>query len=429
MVQFISAPQPKPKSVASQLLEGAAEGALSGYQTYLMQKERNRLLAKEQKETEEAKAKEAKKREAYEKLGIPADVDPQIAKEILKQRGEDKRRQDIYDMFGLKKSAVQQALGTDPQAQGMPQAMGQPTPEPGVGETDTAWMDAVGLPQQDRAKAPEAMSAWENMSDEQRTAIAIQEPQLARILEQGREFNQRQRLSEREFLFKQQEAMPGKEFSKIREKAVAEYVNNAITGLQEAEDMMNTIDTAEKAIKGDITGPGLTAIAKNNPYAQLFLGLTEDEALLQATNKKLLEGTKGIFGSKPTEREIFLLLNSMLPSIGKTQEANLAGLNFIKRINEMKLLHSQIVMKLTNGGIKYIPDLEQKVSQSMTPFAEKLRDDLIKANEQFGEQPQKKEMQKKSGAIKVKAPDGTLWEMTQEQIDNAKKEGVEFAPV
>lgn len=221
---------------------------------------------------------------------------------------------------------------------------------------------------------------------------------------------------------------PGADFAASREKAVSEYVNNAISQGEDAEDLKYTIATAKKAINGDITGPGVQAILKNNPYSQLYVGLSPDEASLQAANKKLLEGSKGIFGSKPTEREIFLLLNSMLPSIGKTKEANLAGLGFIERINDMKLLYSQMVDELTDGGTKYIPDLERQVNARLKPISEKLRQDLEVAVKELPKEDQKGS-ENKSSTIKVQAPDGSKWEMTQAQIDAAKEKNVIFKPI
>lgn len=225
---------------------------------------------------------------------------------------------------------------------------------------------------------------------------------------------------------------PGDEFSTIREKAIAEYVNAGLAAGEEAENLRFSLDQSRKALEGDITGPGLTAIAKNNPYTQLLVGLTPDESLLQASNKKLLEGSKGIFGSKPTEREIFLLLNSMLPSIGKTKEANLAGLNFIERVNDLKLMHSDLISELTEGGTKFVADLERQVNARMRPFAEKLRTDLEVAVEAINQlQPQngKNQSKGKPGQIKVRAPDGTTGFMSQENIDKAKANNVIFTPV
>lgn len=223
---------------------------------------------------------------------------------------------------------------------------------------------------------------------------------------------------------------PGDEFASIREKSIADYVNTAITSGEEADNLRFSLDEARKALQGDVSGPGFTALAKNNPYMQILVGLTPDESLLLSANKKLLEGTKSIFGSKPTEREIFLLLNSMLPSIGKTKEANLAGLNFIERVNDMKLMHSDFVSELTQGGTKFIPDLERQVNAKMRPYAETLKKDLSIAVEALNDsEGQKKASKGKAGQIKVKSPDGKVGFMTQENIDKAKANNVIFTPV
>ncbi len=217
---------------------------------------------------------------------------------------------------------------------------------------------------------------------------------------------------------------PGTEFSNIREKSVADYTNNSITKGEEAEDLKYTIETAKKAIQGEVAGPGLEAMAKNNPYMQLLTGLTPDEAALQAANKKLVGGAKGIFGSKPTEREIFLLLNSMLPSIGKSKEANMAGLDYIERVNDMAIMHSDIVNELTDGGTKYVPDIERQVNAKMRPYSERLREDLKSSVESLS--PKDKES---TDRILVRSPDGTEGRMTQKQIDDAKAKNVIFTPV
>ena len=222
--------------------------------------------------------------------------------------------------------------------------------------------------------------------------------------------------------------IPGKEYSKIREKNIAEYVDNAFSKGQEAEDLTETIDIAEKAIEGDITEPGFMATVKNNPYGQLMLDLTPDEATLQSTNKTMLAGSKGIFGSKPTEKEIFLLLNSMLPSIGKSKEANRASLKYLKRMNDMKIDYANIVDELTEGGQKFVSNLERQVNARMKPKAEKLKSDLQKSVEKLSPED-KKVGEYFNKQIKVKAPDGKGYNMSQSQIDAAKAKGVTFEPI
>lgn len=217
----------------------------------------------------------------------------------------------------------------------------------------------------------------------------------------------------------------GDEYSKLREKSISEYVNQGLQEGEDAEGQKFAISEARKAVNGEVTGPGWQAVLKHSPYSQLLIGLTPDEAALQAANKKLLEGSKGIFGAKPTEREIFLLLNEMLPSIGKTKEANEAGIDFIEKVNEMKIARSAIIDELTNGGSKYVPDLQKQVNNQMKPLQEALKNELQDAVKKYVSPESKKEQQ----PIKVKAPDGSFWSMTQEQIDSAKEKGVNFEPV
>lgn len=211
----------------------------------------------------------------------------------------------------------------------------------------------------------------------------------------------------------------GKKYREGREKSVSDYVEKTKTDGDNAEDMKFSLAESRRAIEGDITGPGYKALLKENPYSQIILGLTPDEALLQASNKKLLEGSKGLFGPKPTEREIFLLLNSMLPSIGKTKEANLAGLDFIEKINDMKILKSEIVNEITDGGEKYVPNIQQVVQERMKPLVEQLKIELNDANKKF----------EGTEKIKVTAPDGSVGMMTKKQIEEAKKQNVIFTPV
>lgn len=207
----------------------------------------------------------------------------------------------------------------------------------------------------------------------------------------------------RSFVSGSKSADSGKEYHKMREKSVADYVQNAFDAGEAAQDQKFVIESARKAIKGDIQGPGVIAMIKENPYGRLFMGLTPDESQLQAVNKKLLEGTKGVFGAKPTEREIFLLLNDMLPSIYKTKEANEAGLDFVDKVNDMKLAHAQIVDQLTEGGTVFVPDLQRKVNEAMRPLHEALLTELKEAQAKFADE--KKESGKQEnpqGKVRVK---------------------------
>ena len=55
---------------------------------------------------------------------------------------------------------------------------------------------------------------------------------------------------------------------------------------------------------------------------------------------------------------------------------------------------------------------------------DKMQDDAMRLAKEFEEQ--KKPKTNKNGYIKVKAPDGSFWNMTQAQIETAKSKGVIF---
>ena len=223
-----------------------------------------------------------------------------------------------------------------------------------------------------------------------------------------------------------------KKYQNLRAENISEYVNEAFNKGKEAEELRSDIFEAEQAIKsGNIEGPGFKATLKTNPYTQLIMGLTPEEAVLQAANKKFLGGTKGIFGSKPTEREIFLLLNSMLPSIGKTQETNMVGLRFIQRMNDMALMHADIVDQLTQSGTKFVPNLEAAVNKLMQPYGEQLRKEMIQAKTELEKNETnrtKNKEQKKApeGTQKYKSPDGKIFYATPEQVALAAEAGEKY---
>ena len=347
----------------------------------------------------EAKQAQERKRVGAQTAGINPDLPESLQKVQYEHNLQNQQLQGIV-------GGNQQGAG----AQNVPGAPGAQPPTPGMTTNQTPPQEGGGNQQGFQYK---------DLSDEQLVqlrGIPAFKNQADSELKRRQEQNKAKK--------------PGDEFANIREKSIADYVNNGIAAGEEAESLRFSLDEARKALQGDITGPGFKALAKNNPYTQLLVGLTPDESLLQAANKKLLEGSKGIFGSKPTEREIFLLLNSMLPSIGKTKEANLAGLNFIERVNDLKLMHSDLISELTEGGTKFIPDLERQVNAKMRPMAETLRKDLAVAVEALDESEKENKSPKgKNGKIRVTAPDGkTTGYMTQEQIDKAKANNVIFTP-
>lgn len=203
----------------------------------------------------------------------------------------------------------------------------------------------------------------------------------------------------------------GGEFGKLREKQVAEDYQSVANDAKQAASDVYAIQTAKRAISsGEITGPGLMAIAKKNPFLAPFVGLTPSESELQAATKSLLgSSAKGTFGAKPTEREIFILLDQMLPAIGKTQEANLAGLNYIEEVTNLKALAGEYADLITNGGQVYVPDFERRLSAAMAPHAEALKTQL------------EADIKKYQGASEKKSNNQKALSPSQQLIEQARK--------
>ena len=231
----------------------------------------------------------------------------------------------------------------------------------------------------------------------------------------------------------QEAAKPGDEFLKGREKAVTDYVNHNLELRDQAEDMTYTLNEARRVAKGDITGPGVKASLMTNPYTKILLNETPDEAALLAINKKLLEGTKGLFGSKPTEREIFLLMNSMLPAIGRSKEANLASIDMIEKFNNLKIKKADLIDTLTEQGTKYIPNLESTINNLMKQEGKQFISEVKQVINEYGmdkENTQNNQINKPPpGTIRVMSPNGQSGYMTSKQIEAARAKNVIFKPI
>ena len=220
---------------------------------------------------------------------------------------------------------------------------------------------------------------------------------------------------------------PGGKYAEVREKSIADLVTDTYAQRKSAVDLSNTINTAKKVLGGDIAQPGIKALLKNNPYGQLLMGLTPDESRLQTLNKKMLEGTKGLFGPKPTENEIFLLLNGMLPSIGKTPEANKASLDLIEKANNLVIQRGDLLDEITDGGRKYVPNVESELDKRMRPLMQEFESDVIETDARFGDE--EGYITRADGKIKVRNAKGEEGWITKEQIDKAAADKVIFTPI
>ena len=298
----------------------------------------------------EKKKEQGLKNAAYQQRGL----NPYLPESINKLDVEKQQNDAELEMLGL-------GRGGQPQPQ--PQMGGMPQPQNGMGQQQD------GMPGQ---QAP-SQNPMENWTDQQVSAAKGSQNKIVASMAAGEDKRREaERKAQKEF---------GETYGKEREKALSKYIDDVEEKSDEGIRSQIAIEEIRKALKGNIPGPGLKAVVKNSQYGKLMFGLNPDETLLKTANKTLLEGTKGLFGSKPTEKEIFILLEDMLPSIGKTKEANEAGLQFIERLNNLKLLRGELVDQLTEGGTKYVPDLRNQVNKALAPFNEKLKTDLQQESE------------------------------------------------
>src|SRR3982750_882070 len=110
----------------------------------------------------------------------------------------------------------------------------------------------------------EDANAWENLQ------LGLEKSNIAptKRLETQKSLNDMKKtIIERDKTLNAKTASAGKEYAKIREKSVAEYVNNSISNGDAAVDQKLAIAEARKAVQGDVAGPGWKAAAKSNPYS------------------------------------------------------------------------------------------------------------------------------------------------------------------
>lgn len=127
------------------------------------------------------------------------------------------------------------------------------------------------------------------------------------------------------------------------------------TGL--AKKQFDTIKSIENAVNsGNVNPSSLSNIFKGlgkigDKISEALLN--KDEATLLSSIPQLLEGWKEVFGVRLTDADLSLLQDK-LPSIGKSQKANQAVLNVIKKYGEMTLLRGKIAeeIKQKNGNLR-----------------------------------------------------------------------------
>lgn len=187
------------------------------------------------------------------------------------------------------------------------------------------------------------------------------------------------------------------EADKVMGRKAAESVDALLTGATEARENLLVLNDIEKALKGErggISGPGLAGTIKNIPYINKLAGAipgfaeTPDEAVLRTASKQLLGGLKGLFGSRPTEREIFLLIEQMLPAVGRGNEQNQASIDVIRKGYQYAMDKSEAAKQIIadNGG--RVPlNFNELLDDRMQARLDKLKEEIQSINKStFGSQ-------------------------------------------
>lgn len=378
MVIFLQSNQPKPKSLSTQLLEGATEGALGGYQTYLGQKEK-----------QEAKALLNQKKQAYEKLGLPAGIEPQLASVLLKDRLQQERTKEL---LGMNQQQPQTPVpGSRQQASDL--LLDNVRQEAATrGETVPEWLDEFGVEPHQREDANNALNAYKKMSPEMKMALAQANPAAARVLQSAEEFNQRQDLQRKEFLFKTAQAKKKEELEKVRheeELDLKSYANNA----DYREKILSGFEAYErdKAILGNME----QIAEKENLPTPLMSGLLEKTGLpigilqnpdaeqFEKLSQELVKNITGTYGNRILLAEVQSFMKS-IPTLMNSPEGKKKLIRQWKILNEGKRVYYDAYERIRERNPKRLPpDLHEQVLKESRADLDRLAEEFKNLSRPF----------------------------------------------
>jgi|GEM_PF-2501195 hypothetical protein len=181
-----------------------------------------------------------------------------------------------------------------------------------------------------------------------------------------------------------------------------------------AKKQLDSIEDIEKSVReGKIKPTNAANVLKFfGPIGERLAeaALTKDQAKLQAAIPEFLEGRKELFGVRLSDADL-KLLQDKLPDIAKSPEANLAILGLMKKYANQSLLKKKAAENVLESKGIAVKNREGKLRPLNYESLVENEYDRILID---------------TTPIRVKAPDGSLWEMTPEQIRKAKEKGVEF---
>jgi hypothetical protein len=212
-------------------------------------------------------------------------------------------------------------------------------------------------------------------------------------------------------------------------KSQESYLNDLTKSLNATEQMDEKLDRiAELGKKGNVPEPLLyeTMQALGIPTA-LFSAEGEE---LEKLSNDLTKNIQQFYGSRILQSEFQNFLKS-IPTLKNSQEGRERIIENMKMFNNLKRLEYNTARALEldyEAKNKPLPpSFQRMVYDKMKPEAEKFSNEWKNA-QKARLNPKKEVQENKPGISKYKAPDGSLWEMTPEQVEKAKEQNVIFSP-
>jgi hypothetical protein len=277
------------------------------------------------------KKKEDQENEVAKHFGVPAGTPPQVIAKLAEQDQKNKRLQDTLDFASGKKP-----LG---------------------GNVNTS---GIGNQQPNMQNQPGEQGSFlsDKSDDDLSRMIVVPGMKDAVKLEQDRRRDIRSEAkSDRDYQLKVDER-----HAKFDEELNKQHANSAKERI--------ALSQIEKSVNSGEIGPNtLTNFAQNTLKGTWLEHAfdSKESSNFQAALPQLLGGFESIFKRGLTDRDLKLVLDK-LPSIGKTKEANLASVQFLRKIldlNDKKYAIAQEIKKENKGfrKIDYVDEIERRYEE------------------------------------------------------------------
>lgn len=210
-----------------------------------------------------------------------------------------------------------------------------------------------------------------NLPQETITQIAIEDPQLAKVLQHQKDVAQREGRSEREFEFQKQKASPEYQRENQLQHAQAQADVKYNQQLEEASKQHalkeQTLNRLEVLNKKGVTG---------KPYEKLLekIGLvnltSEGRREFAADVKNLITDIRSILGAQFTGFEFQTILNAY-PSADFSKDANDAIIRNLKDFQDIKSKEVEFARQLKKENKGKIPeDFQSQVNEKVHEYAQ-----------------------------------------------------------